>query len=197
MSLKNPVDRWGPVSQFLHWTVLVLVLIMAGIGLSLDSVPKSPRYFWVFNLHKSLGLTVLALVLLRLAWRAYAGAPKALASIPTWQRRIAGITHWLLYALILAMPLSGWLFDSAGGLRPLHWFGLFEVPKLVAPNTGLREIARDAHGWLFWTLAALVLMHAGAALYHHYFVGDATLRRMLPGRRARSLSPPSSTGDSR
>ena len=78
MSLKNPVDRWGPVSQFLHWTVLVLVLIMAGIGLSLESVPKSPRYFWVFNLHKSLGLTVLALVLLRLAWRAYAGAPKAI-----------------------------------------------------------------------------------------------------------------------
>ena len=80
MSLKNPVDRWGPVSQFLHWTVLVLVLIMAGIGLSLDSVPKSPRYFWVFNLHKSLGLTVLALVLVRLAWRAFACAPEALAA---------------------------------------------------------------------------------------------------------------------
>src|SRR5690606_31492824 len=95
----------------------------------------------------------------------------------------AGVTHWLLYALTLAIPLSGWLFDSAGGLRPLRWFGLVDVPKLVAPNSGLREIGRDAHEWLFWALAVLVLVHAGAALYHHYFVGDNTLRRMLPGRR--------------
>ncbi len=186
MNLKNPVDRWGPVSQLLHWTIVVLVLAMAVIGLSLDSVPKSPRYFWVFNLHKSLGLTVLVLAIIRLAWRAYAGAPKPLTGIPTLQLLVARVTHWLLYALIIAMPLSGWLFDSAGGLRPLRWFGLFEVPKLVAPNTGLREIARDAHGWFFWALAALVLMHAGAALYHHYFVGDDTLRRMLPSRTKRS-----------
>lgn len=183
MSLKNPVDRWGAVSKFLHWTILVLLLALAVIGLSLDSLPKSPRYIWVFDLHKSLGLTVLALGTLRLAWRLYAGAPKPLAGIPRWQLWFAGVTHWLLYALTLAIPLSGWLFDSAGGLRPLRWFGLFELPKLVGPNSGLREIARDAHEWLFWALAVLVLVHAGAALYHHYFVGDNTLRRMLPGRR--------------
>ena len=184
------------------WPAVTPVLLIAVVGNVVAPLAGLPLGHTLWSAAQ-LGIgvffwpIVLALVLVRLAWRAYAGAPEALASIPTWQRRIAGITHWLLYALILAMPLSGWLFDSAGGLRPLHWFGLFEVPKLVAPNTGLREIARDAHGWLFWTLAALVLMHAGAALYHHYFVGDATLRRMLPGRRARSLSPPSSTGDSR
>lgn len=183
MSLKNPDNRWGAVSQFLHWTIVVLFLAMAVIGLSLDSLPKSPSYFWVFNLHKSVGLTLLALAVIRVAWRVYAGAPAPLASIPGWQLLLARVTHWGLYALIIAQPLSGWLFDSAGGLRPLRWFGLFEVPKLVGPNSELRELARDAHGWIFWALVALVLMHAGAALYHHYFVGDNTLRRMLPGHR--------------
>ncbi|QOW24016.1 cytochrome b [Lysobacter sp. H23M47] len=194
MSLKNPADRWGAVSQFLHWTIAVAILAMAIIGLSLDSLPKSPSYFWVFNLHKSLGLTVLALAVIRLAWRLYAGAPTPIASIPRWQLLLARVTHWLLYGLIIAMPLSGWLFDSASGLRPLRWFDLFQVPKLIAPNTGVREIARDAHGWIFWVLVLLILMHAGAALYHQYFVGDGTLRRMLPGRRS---PPPSSNRNSR
>ncbi|KIQ97893.1 Cytochrome B561 [Lysobacter sp. A03] len=147
----------------------------------------------MFNLHKSLGLTVLALAVVRLAWRLYAGAPIPMASIPRWQLLLARVTHWLLYGLIIAMPLSGWLFDSASGLRPLRWFELFQVPKLIAPNTGVREIARDAHGWIFWVLVLLILMHAGAALYHHYFVGDGTLRRMLPGRR---MPPPSSNRNS-
>ena len=183
MNLRNPSDRWGPVSQLLHWLIVVLVLVMAGIGLSLDSLPKTPKYFWVYDLHKSTGITVLVLALLRLGWRAYAGTPAPLAGTPSWQLRVASITHWLLYALIIALPLSGWLFDSASGLRPLRWYHLIEVPKLLAPNEGVRELARGAHEWLFWTLALLVVIHAGAALYHPYFEGDATLRRMLPRRR--------------
>ncbi|HEU4774702.1 MAG TPA: cytochrome b [Lysobacter sp.] len=183
MNLKNPVDRWGPVSQLLHWLIALLLLCLAVIGLSLDSLPKSPKYFWVYDLHKSTGLTVLALAVVRLGWRMYAGAPKWIPGLPTWQARLATITHGLLYALIVAIPLSGWLFDSASGLRPMRWYGLVEMPKLIAPNAGIRELARSAHEWLFWVLALLVVIHAGAALYHHYFEGDATLRRMLPRRR--------------
>jgi cytochrome b561 len=188
MTLKNTADRWGPVSQLLHWLIVLLILGMAVVGLSLDSLPKSPKYFWVYDLHKSTGLTVLALVVIRLAWRLYAGAPEPVAGTPTWQARIAGITHWLLYALILAMPLSGWLYDSASGLRPLKWFGLFTVPKLAAPDKGLSELAHETHEWLFWVLVALVALHVAAAFYHHIFQNDDTLRRMLPGRR----SPPRS-----
>lgn len=192
MSLKNPVDRWGPVSQLLHWLIVVLLLCLAVIGLSLDSLPKSPKYFWVYDLHKSTGMTLLALAVLRLGWRLYAGAPRRLQGLPTWQARIASVTHALLYALIFAMPLSGWLFDSAAGLRPMRWYGLLEVPKLTAPNPVLRELGRDAHEWLFWVLVLLVVLHAGAAIYHHVFVGDATLRRMLPLRRRtpRNGDPP-------
>lgn len=190
MNLKNPVDRWGAVSQLLHWLIVVLLLCLAVIGLSLDSLPRSPKYFWVYDLHKSTGMTLLALAVLRLGWRLYAGAPRRLPGLPSWQARIASVTHALLYALIFAMPLSGWLFDSAAGLRPMRWYGLFEVPKLTAPNPAVRELGRDAHEWLFWVLVLLVVLHAGAAIYHHMFVGDATLRRMLPQRR-----PISQNGD--
>lgn len=97
------------------------------------------------------------------------------------------MTHGLLYALILAMPLSGWLYDSASGLRPLRWYGLVEVPKLSAPDEGLRELGHTAHEWLFWVLVALVIVHVAAAFYHHIFQRDATLQRMLPRRRRAPL----------
>ena len=186
MSLKNTEDRWGPVSQFLHWLIVLLILGLAIVGLSLDSLPRSPKYFWVYDLHKSFGLTVLALVVVRLAWRMYAGSPRAVAGTPGWQAAIASVTHWVLYGLILAMPLSGWLYDSASGLRPLKWFGMAEVPKLSAPDPAVRDFAHGAHEWLFWALVALVALHAGAAFYHHIFQRDDTLARMLPRRRRAS-----------
>ena len=187
MNLKNTADRWGPVSQLLHWVIVLLLLMLSTIGLLLDSLPVSPRYFWVFDLHKSTGLTLLALVVLRIGWRLYAGAPKPVPGTTAWQARAASVTHWLLYALILAMPLSGWLYDSASGLRPLRWYGLVEVPKLSAPDEGLRELGHTAHEWLFWVLVALVIVHVAAAFYHHIFQRDATLQRMLPRRRRAPL----------
>lgn len=182
MSLKNTVDRWGPVSQLLHWLIVLLLLGMAITGLVMGDLPKTPKYFWVYTAHKSTGLTLLALVLLRLAWRWYAGSPMPAAGTPVWQQRIAAITHVLLYALIVAMPLSGWLYDSASGLRPFRWFAMFDVPKLAAPDKALGEIALQAHQWLFLAIVAVVALHAGAALYHHLFLRDATLARMLPAR---------------
>ena len=182
MTLKNTSDRWGPVSQALHWLIVLMILGLAIAGLAMGELPKTPKYFWVYTAHKSMGLTVLALVLVRIGWRLYAGAPKPVAGTPTWQERIASATHWMLYALILAMPLSGWLYDSASGLRPFRWFGLFDVPKLIAPNDALRDASHAAHEWLFWVLVALVALHAAAAFYHHLFLRDATLTRMLPSR---------------
>lgn len=133
MSMKN-VERWGGVSQTLHWLIALLILVLGIVGLTMGELPKTPKYFWVYTAHKSVGLTVLALVIVRLGWRIYAGAPPPVAGTPRWQERIAGFTHWLLYAMIFAMPLSGWLYDSTSGLRPFRWFGLFNVPKL-SPRT--------------------------------------------------------------
>lgn len=183
MTWKNSEDSWGLVSQLLHWLIVLLILMLAIVGLTMGELPKTPKYFWVYTMHKSIGITVLTLVLLRIGWRLYAGAPKPVPGTPKWQERIAALTHWLLYALLLAMPLSGWLYDSASGLRPFRWFGLWEMPKLVAPNESIRDLSHDAHESLFWVLVALVVLHAAAAFHHHIFRNDATLTRMLPRRR--------------
>ena len=190
MTLKNSADRWGGVSQLLHWTIAVLILSIGAVGLVMGELPRSPKWFWVYTLHKSLGLTVLALVLVRIAWRLYAGAPPPVEGTPRWQARLASLTHGAIYVLILAMPLSGWLYDSASGLRPFRWFGLAEVPKLSPPHEALADAMHETHELLFWVLIALVIGHAGAALYHHFVRRDATLARMLPRRwRAGSVVP--------
>ena len=189
MTLKNTAECWGPVSQAFHWLIVLLLLSLAIVGLTMGELPRTPKYFWVYTAHKSMGITVLFLVLARIAWRLYAGAPHPVPGTPTWQERIASVTHWLLYALTLAIPLSGWLYDSASGLRPFRWFGLFDMPKLVAPNETIRDASHNAHEWLFWVLVALVLAHAGAAFYHHVFQRDATLTRMLPQRRSKPADP--------
>ena len=181
MSLKN-TDRWGATSQLLHWTIAGLILSIGAVGLVMGELPRSPKWFWVYTLHKSLGLTVLALVLVRIAWRLYAGAPPPVEGTPRWQARLASLTHGAIYVLILAMPLSGWLYDSASGLRPFRWFGLAEVPKLSPPHEALADAMHETHELLFWVLIALVIGHAGAALYHHFVRRDATLARMLPRR---------------
>jgi cytochrome b561 len=183
MSLKNSREHWGAISKSLHWIIVLLLVTVAVIGLVMGELPRSPKYFWVYTAHKSIGITILALMLLRLGWRLYAGAPDPVPGTPAWQARIASATHWLLYAMVLAMPLSGWLYDSASGLRPFRWFGLFEMPKLVGPHEWIADRALTTHELLFLLLVGLVVLHVGAAFYHHLFRRDATLLRMLPRRR--------------
>ncbi len=182
MTLKNTADRWGPVSQSLHWLIVLLITALAIIGLTMTDMSNGPSKIKIYALHKSLGLTLLVLVALRLAWRVYAGAPRPVAGTPHWQERIASLTHWALYALMFALPLSGWLFNSTAGY-PLQYFGLFNLPKLAARNEELAQLSRNLHEYGFWLLLALVLAHAAAAFYHHLFQNDDTLTRMLPGRR--------------
>ncbi|AER57309.1 Putative cytochrome B561 [Pseudoxanthomonas spadix BD-a59] len=182
-------ERWGAVSQALHWLIVLMIFGLAVVGLTLDELPRTPSYFWVYTAHKSMGITVLALVLVRLAWRLYAGAPRPVPGTPGWQHATAVVTHVLLYAVMFAMPLSGWLYDSASGLRPFKLFGLLEMPKLVAPDEAIAATAHEIHEWGLYVLIVLVMVHAGAALYHHLFLGDATLARMLPRGWLRASAP--------
>ncbi|TKS54630.1 cytochrome b [Luteimonas yindakuii] len=191
MQLRNAPDRWGPVSKLLHWTIVVLIGWLAWLGLTMVDMPTTPAKIDAYALHKSLGLTLLALVTLRLAWRLYAGAAHALSGTPRWQTRIAGITHAGMYVLMFVIPLSGWLFNSASGY-PLQWFRQFNLPALAGQDAMLAQSARLVHEVGVWLLLALVAMHAGAALYHHFVQRDATLRRMLPSifrKRPRTPAP--------
>jgi cytochrome b561 len=179
MSLRNPVDRWGAVSQTFHWLIVGLLVVMAYLGLTMTDLPTSAHKANVYALHKSIGLTILALVALRLAWRLYAGRPAEIDGMPSWQRRIASLTHAALYVLLFAMPLSGWVINSTSGF-PLRWFGLVRVPAIAPHDAALNDLAKETHEILFWTLVAVALAHAAAAIYHHLFQRDATLTRMLP-----------------
>lgn len=184
MHVRNTDTAWGSVSIGLHWLVVLLVLVGATLGLVMDEMPNSVAKIQVYALHKSLGLTVLALMLLRFAWRLAGGRPAALAGTARWQSASATVTHWLLYAALLAMPLSGWLYNSASNF-PLRWFGLVRVPALSGRDPDLKELAHEAHETIFWVIVALVLLHVGAALWHHLVRRDATLDRMLPARLRR------------
>lgn len=179
MTLGNTDQRWGSVSQLLHWLVVLLILGQGTVGLLMGELDNGPDKIRVYALHKSFGLTILALVALRLAWRLYAGKPRPVPGMPHWQQDVATLTHWMLYALLFAMPLSGWLLNSAAGF-PLQWFGLVNLPAIADRDHDMRELAEDLHEWMFWALVALALVHAAAALYHHLFRRDATLARMLP-----------------
>ena len=180
MSTKNTAQQWGSVSKTLHWLIALLILALGIVGLTMGEFPKTPKYFWIYTMHKSIGITVLVLVVARLGWRLYAGAPEPVPGTPSWQERIASLTHWLLYVLMFAIPLSGWLYDSASGLRPFKLFGLVEMPKLVAPSESTAQFSHILHEWGFWALILLVLGHASAAVLHHLHQRDATLTRMLP-----------------
>jgi len=179
MPILNTTERWGVVSISLHWLTLLLIIGLATVGLLMDELPTSPFKIQVYALHKSFGLTVLVLTLLRLAWRLMAGVPQPVPGVPRWQHWAANGVHGLLYALLLAMPLSGWLYNSASGF-PLKWFGLFSLPKLTGYDPGIKQFALETHETLFYVLASVLLLHAAAALKHHYFDRDTTLKRMLP-----------------
>jgi cytochrome b561 len=184
MPLKSSADRWGALAQLFHWLVAALILVQAGIGLVMVQLPKRPDIIPIYSLHKSIGLTILALAVLRLTWRLFDRRPPDPPRMPAWQSRVSRLTQGLMYLLLFAVPLSGWLFDSASALRPLYWFGLVRVPSLTGgADKALREFGHEAHEILFWVLTAVVALHVAAALKHHVFDRDTVLRRMLPWGR--------------
>jgi cytochrome b561 len=189
MPLRNDAERWGGLSIALHWLTFLLVLGMATVGLLMVQMEPSPLKVQVYALHKSFGLTVLGLTVLRLLWRASGRVPAPVPGTPAWQQRIASATHGALYALLMEVPLSGWWFNSAAGF-PLRWFGLVKLPKLTGFDPAIKALARETHETLFFVLAGLVAVHAAAALWHHYRQHDRTLLRMLSPSAATASAAP-------
>jgi cytochrome b561 len=164
----------------LHWLLALLILGVFSAGLYMADLPSSPERSQLFDWHKWFGLLILALSLLRLAWRATHQPPPALPA-PGWQTVLAQRTHQLMYLLFFAVPLLGWAHSSAAGAS-IVWFGLVQMPALLGPDKALAEITESLHALLADGLIALVGLHVAAALKHHWIDGDGLLRRMLPGR---------------
>ena len=189
MHLKSDAQHWGSLAKFFHWTIVLLILVQGTVGLIMVGLPKKPSIIPIYTLHKSVGLTILALAVLRLTWRLFDQHPEYPPAMPRWQVFGARAAHASLYALIFLVPLSGWWYDSVSALRPLYWFGLFEVPHPWAPDPSLKDFAVSVHEFLFWTLIVIAAGHAAMALVHQFVDRDGLLARMLPGRRTLASAP--------
>jgi cytochrome b561 len=163
----------------LHWLVALFIFVAFPLGLYMSDLGLSPLKLKLYSYHKWLGVTILLLAIVRLAWRATHRPPPLPDTIPLWQQRAAGGMHHLLYALLLLIPFSGWLMSSAKGFTVVY-LGLFPLPDLLAKDKELGILLTIVHQTLNYGLLLLVVLHIAAALKHHFIEHDATLRRMLP-----------------
>ncbi|MFO1415206.1 MAG: cytochrome b [Burkholderiales bacterium] len=174
-------DRYGPVAMSLHWFGAALVLAGFAAGLYMTGLAFSPAKLRWYGWHKWIGVTVFLVAAARLAWRRRVPPPPLPAATPAWQRRAAHATHGALYALMLAVPLSGWLYSSATGVSVVY-LSLVPLPNLVAKDKALADTLLVVHQSLNATLALLVVLHVAAALRHQWVDRDGLLFRMLPWR---------------
>jgi cytochrome b561 len=180
MQLKNTLTRYGAVAQLFHWVIVVLIITQFVLGLRADGLPQfSIARLQLLALHKSFGITVLGLAILRLIWRLFNPVPPMPPRTPRWQELAAQVSHFLLYALIFITPLLGWLMSSAYAVS-VSWFKLFTLPNLIGPNKSAFEVLRESHHVVAYTLAVIALVHAAAGIKHHFVDRDDVLRRMLP-----------------
>lgn len=179
MDRSHTDERYGAWFIVMHWLMLaLLVAVYATIELR-EFYPRGSAIREALKTwHYMLGLTVFGLVFVRLALRLIGRTPRIEPVPPLWQERLAALVHLALYAFMLAMPLLGWLSLSADG-EPVAYFGL-QLPALVGPDKGLAERLEEIHETVGTAGYYLVGLHAAAALFHHYFLRDNTLRRMLP-----------------
>ena len=181
MNMRNTTERYGSVSITLHWLMLlVFVAVYACIELRelfpKGSDPREALKTW----HFMLGLSIFVLVWLRLLVNITSPSPAIVPNPVKWQMQLAKLMHLALYVLMICMPLLGWLLLSASG-KSIPFFGL-ELPALVGKNKALAELIKEIHETGGLVGYYLIGLHASAALFHHYFVRDNTLRRMLPGQ---------------
>jgi cytochrome b561 len=201
--MSTTAQRYSAVAIVLHWAIAAAILYMLPLGLWMHEQAEDgvthEGVFRAFQLHKSIGLAVLALSLIRLGWRLAHRPPPLPQHMPAWERFAAKATHWAFYALMIGLPLSGWLFVSAGWSLhedrslavPTHFFGLLEVPALfgltqAAPElrAAVADVAFNTHALMAWAAAILFVLHVAAALKHHFFDRDEVLAHMVPGVRA-------------
>lgn len=163
----------------LHWITALAVLGLLGVGLWMVGLPLGLLKLKVYAWHKWIGMAVLALTVARLLWRWRHPPPALPGSLRDWERRLAPIAHWTLFALLLAMPLSGWMMNSAAGVG-LYWFGYIPIPDLVPRDSDLFAALKTVHKVLSRLLIAVVILHVAAVIYHDVLRRDGVFRRMWP-----------------
>jgi cytochrome b561 len=174
--------HYDRVQRFLHWSMAAIIIAAIGIGIYCGyQVPGTQPRKFLLDIHKSLGITALALVAIRIGYRVFAGAPPYRKALSSTVHASSQVAHALLYALMVFMPLSGYLFSSAGGYS-LPWFGLFQWPRVVPLDKDLANAGEWLHDQTAWLICGLVVLHIGAALWHRLVEKDEILSRMTSGQ---------------
>lgn len=179
--LRNDADSWGAPAKFFHWLMAVLILAQIALGLFAVGWRLSPTKIELFFWHKSTGMLIFGLLGLRLAWRLANPTPALPAGMSGWERFAAHTSHALLYVLMIALPLTGWVVNSASNI-PFRIFWTIPLPAIVAPDKTVADAFALVHRGLFVLLALVLVAHIGAALRHHFVKRDTVLARMLPWR---------------
>jgi len=185
MQLRSTLNDWGSITKIFHWGTAIFIITMLVFGITMTRFLDGdlPLKFTVYQLHKSFGFVILVFSAIRLLWRVFARETPRAAGGPPYQRRLAQAVHLLLYLLLFAMPITGLIAASASPLNvPTVIFGLFTLPRMVAPDAEIAAIFQAAHAWLAWTLIATLILHFVGAVWHHFVLSDDTLRRMMPRR---------------
>jgi cytochrome b561 len=167
------------VAQLLHWLIVLLVLCQFVVGFYAKPLPVGIERLKMLTFHKSVGITVLALVILRLLWRLYTPAPKLPTGMKPFERFGAHMSHVLLYGLLLVLPVLGWLTSNASNLT-VRWFFTFNLPNLTGADPWLATLTKHLHDLGAWLLLLVVCLHIAAAFWHEFVRKDGVLRRMLP-----------------
>lgn len=178
MQFKNTNDRFGLTTRLNHWINAALVIGVIGLGIYMVDLPREPATFELYNIHKSLGVLLLALIIWRFIWLKLSPNPALLPSKP-WEQKLAHSVRGLLYLALVIAPLSGWLMSNSGG-HAVNFFHLFELPTLVSESEAINAVVKPIHvitGKIL--LPILILLHIAGAIKHHVIYKDATLKRML------------------
>ena len=179
-------ETYSASLRTLHWLMAAFIFAAIGLGVWSLYLPRGDALrMALLNLHKSCGITVLALVVLRVGARLASGSPAYRPPIGRLNHLAASTAHGLIYVLMFAMPISGYVHSMAGG-HGFHWFGLFAVPNVVPPSKPLDEGAGGAHYLFAWAIGALLTVHVLAALWHRFLRHDGVLARMAPALERRA-----------
>jgi len=184
MPLRNTVYRWGAIAQLFHWTIVALIVVQFVLINMASRLPLGLQKVALLAQHKSFGITILGLAIIRLVWRLLNTAPPLPPTLKPYERVLAHGTHWGLYILLFTIPLSGWAMSSARNF-PVSWFKLVQLPDFVQPNKAMYAAMQQTHEILTTALLVVVALHVLGALKHHFILKDDVLRRMLPFTRTK------------
>lgn len=179
MMFGNTRQAYGIISIGLHWLIALLVIGLFLLGLYMTGLDYYDRWYQLApDIHRSLGIILVGLLLFRLFWRIFNPQPEPVGDDPLVLKRLAHLVHWLLYLLLFAIAVSGYLITTADG-RGVNVFGWFTVPALLPPVDNMEDVAGEIHWLLALATMTLVAIHSLAALKHHFIDRDSTLMRML------------------